>query len=152
MHIRIIGDVNMSLKETVKYLVIQKILGKKSALCIIKNYFNGLSPSEILDICNVSKNEIIAYVKKVIEKAGSTIKAEIIVKHVINYIDMVPTLRNDDENVGNMNGTCPLCKKYFYNLPYHIYIRHEDVLNKYVEFIVWMLREKINGRKAVKNI
>jgi hypothetical protein len=137
--------------EVVKYIVIQKILGNEKALCVLRNYLNGVSPSIIMGICGATRNEVTGYLQRIRERSGNLYRGYIVAKYAIQYIDAVPTLLDKNEHNGKMDGRCPFCKRYSFNLPYHINMKHGNDLQKYIDIMVEVLRDKVNNGKKIKN-
>jgi hypothetical protein len=96
-----------------------------------------------MDICNATRNEIVGYLQRIRERAGNLYRGYVVAKHVINNIDVVPTLTNDSR--------CPFCGNYKFNLPHHIEIKHRKELQKYIDIVINAIRDKVNNGKKIRN-
>jgi hypothetical protein len=134
--------------DIIRYIVVQKLVGNEKALCILRNYVNGLSPSIIIDICNATRYEIVGYLQRIRERSGNLYRGYVVAKHILKFIDAIPTLTNSSMN----DGRCPFCGRFSSNLVFHIEKKHRDKIQKYIDMIIEILMDKVNNGKKIENI
>jgi hypothetical protein len=137
--------------DIVRYIVVQKLIGNEKALCILKNYVNNVSPSIIMEVCKATRHEVVGYVQRIRERSGNIYRGYIVAKYTLMYIDAVPTLRINDGYEDKAAGRCPFCNRFSGNLVFHMETRHKENLQKYVDMMIEVLRDKVLNGKKVKN-
>jgi len=132
----------MSLEELINYLVRLRLADNKKALCILELASNGEHPSKIYEECKATRDELRSYLNRVREKMGNGYKTFVIIKHVIPLLsDIKPVI---------VDGRCTLCgadMQVNCAIMSHLFHRHKDVVDYYVQWVIDKLRERVNGNK-----
>jgi hypothetical protein len=130
----------MIAEHLTRYIVSQKLAGNEEFFCIVGHAIRGYSPSEIAEICNVSKNSTRSYLCRLSEK-GSMTRALVVARYVVPIVLItVPTA------VVTRDGMpfCTLCKKHIGEIPqFHTSTSHKDVVKHYTDIVLSKLREAV---------
>jgi len=132
----------MSTVESItKYIVAQRLANNEEFFCVLQHVIKGYSPSNIAELCNVTKNVARSYIYRIVEKSSSSVRALIVAKHVLPFVlQLVPTavLKEDGRAI------CMLCNTEVDGmLQYHIASSHADTVNYYTRLAISKLREKV---------
>jgi len=124
-----------------RYIVAQRLANNEKFFCVLQHALQGHSPSDIVEICSVSKNTARSYIQRITERVGSTTKALIIAKHVLPLVlQLVPTAVMKEDG----RAICMLCNAEINGvLQRHIASSHADTVNYYTLLVVSKLREKV---------
>ena len=130
-----------NLEKFVRYLVVKALAGRMNAIQAIYDYVvGGESPSTVAYRYGLSKHQLRGYAQRIIEKAGSELRAKVLLRiitpHVINIRPLVVPY-SDGEYY------CPYCNVRISAHRVEDHIRsHKDLVTIITRRILIKIREK----------
>lgn len=137
-----------SIEAVLEYLVVKALVGRTDVLNALQEYFiMNRSPSVIATRYGLSKHQVRGYVQRVVEKAGSIVKARVIVRKSTPYISRIrPIVRHTSYGMVR----CLVCGDEMPAIVSEDHVRkhHQGLVEEYVATVIQLLKREVLKSRA----